>query len=466
MRNKRLLFLGIITFFSFSGILLGQEPSNEPVPPSTVDRIYMPPPPSDYTSGQDTSNTFVPPYPPGGTSEQPTSNIVMPPAPPEFNSQIPVNIVMPSPPPGYASAMPTNQPAIPSSGADAKNTSIVMPPVSQASPAIEPPLLSQGAISIPNFGSVAPSGNTLPPRPAVSMPVQAEAGPSVMMPPPANFPGMQVPPIAPPSRSNFGSYPAIPGSSSFSMPAAPRQYGYPPSGDILQGFPPQTGFSAIQLTSQTSQPSRFMGLQMAKALRRLNSGVSAIRLLSGDPKNAAWLKKILDIGRDAGEVLSLYRYPPLPMFQIRSDGIVVRDKSDRGFEYRFFGAFQTRLNGWIKSLTSFVDGDIVFEGRGRSKIKMKFHVSGKGPFSGNIQTEATDGVGRVWKLTVEMKEIILRDDGMPSGGNMRLAGNDAQGKGMMLDLNFPCPVYGENIATDTRNVLEYHRKGKGQPVSR
>lgn len=178
----------------------------------------------------------------------------------------------------------------------------------------------------------------------------------------------------------------------------------------------------------------------AKALKNFLQGVAAFRTLPGNPQNDSSLRKILDMGCQLSKILRLRAFPVLPRFQARFDESVLRNRSYESFEYRQFGAFQTRLDGWVKPGALNVLVDLKFTARGHWYVTVKGVITRIGATTGHVALEGSDAYGHQWHLKVEMKDLLLRDDGFPSGGWIQFSGWDLDGRNMMFSVRFPCQV--------------------------
>ncbi len=240
----------------------------------------------------------------------------------------------------------------------------------------------------PNEYPVAPGSPSLPPNTTAA----GSSTPVLFMPPPPNLP--------------FGVAPA-PAPVLFTPPA-----NIPPQGKFI---PPWTG----------------------KSIRRLMRGVHSLRDLVETPQSESAMRQLMDMGRHVADILQLSKFPVFPLFEARSDTNLIRDRSFGSYEYRHFGGFQVRLDGWVKPVSKHVQTYLDFTGKWRSKNVVRGDVSQTGPLSGTVEINAFDIWGRPWNLRIEMQGMLLNDDGMPSGGKLRLTGVDPLNRANLIEIEFP-----------------------------
>jgi len=194
---------------------------------------------------------------------------------------------------------------------------------------------------------------------------------------------------------------------------------------------------------------KYLDETSARLLRHIFRGVDAFRGLPITPRNDSHLRKIMDIPVKCADLLRLHRFPELPRFQARADQIILRDHAYQSYTYRHFGSFQTKLQGWIRPSALEIQFDFIFEARGKTFSAFRGDITHEGPLSGTIYMEGSDAYGRKWNLRIEMKNILLRDDGYPSTGWVQIAGWDPTMKNMTFAASFPLdqgPVSAKNPA--------------------
>ena len=77
--------------------------------------------------------------------------------------------------------------------------------------------------------------------------------------------------------------------------------------------------------------------------------------------------------------------------------------------------------------------------RGRSGVVIRGSMTQTGVLDGKLTVEGFDAWGRPWKMLLQMDGLILRDDGLPSGGTISLSGSDPSGASKSGHLTFPIP---------------------------
>ncbi|RCK79929.1 MAG: hypothetical protein OZSIB_3798 [Candidatus Ozemobacter sibiricus] len=187
-------------------------------------------------------------------------------------------------------------------------------------------------------------------------------------------------------------------------------------------------------------PSHGLLPEAAANLRRFTRAVSALRDLPQNPHSAPLIRQILRIPALATRLVGLVPFPLPHWYQTSPDEIVVRDRSFNAYEYRHFGQFQTRLNGWIRPISTNVHVDLRFDGRGRRDLGLKGVVSRQGPLTGTLHFTGTDRVGRAWTLQIIMEGLLVNDDGYPSGGTLRITGTDPLQRMATRSVTFPQPI--------------------------
>lgn len=277
-----------------------------------------------------------------------------------------------------------------------------------------PPLSVSGALpavtSLPGVASAAPRA-------------EAESGPASFQPPvTAVMPPPPPSPLAPPTSVPFSAPPAMP-----EQQAAP-----------MRPFPAFSGEPA-QTAMQQPTGGIVLTLEQAAVVRRLSRSLAALRHLVDEPRSNEAIGQVLNTGKSCAALLGLGAFPVMPRFEARSDETVVRDRSYDSWEYRKYGAFQTRLDGRIRPVAGHVHADLAFKARGRSGVVIRGSMTQIGALDGKLSVEGTDAWGRPWKIALQMDGLILRDDGLPSGGMLSLTGSDPSGSARSGHLTFPMP---------------------------
>lgn len=273
------------------------------------------------------------------------------------------------------------------------------------------PLLSQGSFAPP------------PPPP----------GYAVTLPPMEPFTAPPAPPVLPPSVE--------PASVSADVPESAR---------FNQTLAPASAVSGVR-------PVQIISPELAQQIARLVRSFKTYRTVIDSPDSDEQLRRILNTGKVCAELLGLQRFPAPSKFVVGPGDRVLRDRSHKAVEYRFYGDFDNRLNGWIKPIETAVYLDLVFDGRSRRRTHVRAQMTRTGPMTGYFYAYTWDAYGQQWKLQGSLDNIFVRDDGMPSGGDLKLFGADPSGRVMAVNLNFPVKILGEPEPEkkDTR-----HREGK------
>lgn len=309
------------------------------------------------------------------------------------------------------------------------------PPAFQAPPAVtmpapppptsDAPLLSNDSLPpappLPVTGSLPPV-STLPGIAAtVSAPVAAPPSPTsfqppvtaVMPPPPASpIEAQPAPAVLPPPVPSLPTSPLPVLPEGLSLPAAPA-----------------AGSQENQAITLTPE--------QAAVIRKLSQSLVALRHLADDPRSNEALGKVLNTGKSCAAILGLGAFPVMPRFTARSDETVVRDRSYDSWEYRKYGAFQTRLDGRIRPVAGHLHVDLTFRARGRSGVVIRGSITLAGMLDGSLAVEGYDAWGRPWKMALRLDSLLLRDDGLPSGGMLALSGSDPSGASRAGHLKFP-----------------------------
>ncbi len=304
-------------------------------------------------------------------------------------------------------------------------------------PSADAPLLSNDPL--PPGPSPMPTSGVLPPistLPGAAAPVSAasptqpatlgfQPPPTALMPPPPVSPMMAQPaPETTPAVNPIPVPPAIP--TDLTPPVAPAPI-----------MPPVPGAMTAPAGGVSEIPAPAMTPDQAEVVRKLARSLAAIRYLSEEPRSNQALGRVIDSGKVCSRLLGLAAFPAMPRFEARPDETVVRDRSYGSWEYRKYGAFQTRLDGRIRPVAGHVHCDLTFEARGHSRVVVRGSMTSSGPMDGTLAVEGYDAWGRPWKMTVQMSELLLRDDGLPSGGTLSLNGSDPANRSSMVYLKFP-----------------------------
>lgn len=268
-------------------------------------------------------------------------------------------------------------------------------------------------------------------------------------PPPPGY-AVQLLPIEP-----FTAPPPPPGYSANPPPLAPFTAPPPPP-------PPPTSVSAesafqpenMPETSLFNQPSTTEAIKNAGTIQeispdlaghiaRLLSSLRTCRTVVDEPASGVQLRRLLNTGKIGAELLGFRRFPAPSKFVAQAGDNVLRDRSHQAVEYRFFGNFDNRLNGWIKPIGTAVYLDLVFDGKKRRRTHFRAQITRTGPITGYFYAYSWDVNGNPWKFQGTLENVYLRDNGLPSGGELKLYGADPVGSLMALALNFPVKVHGE-----------------------
>lgn len=280
-------------------------------------------------------------------------------------------------------------------------------PAVMAQSATDYPLLSQGMIEPP------------PPPPGYGVPAPAQA--------PAASTDQLQPPMLPPVMTP-------PVSARASQPAVSQK-------------------QEIKVVQAISR-------ELYEKVKQLMRSIYTFRTVVDKPESGEHLRRIQNLGRICSELLQLHRYPVPSRFVPSHSDRVMRDRSYEAVEYRHFGDFDQRLNGWVKPIDTAVYIDLIFDGRGKRRTHVRAQVTRNGTLDGHFYAYGWDKYGRQWKLQGTMSNLLSFDNGLPYSGDIKIFGADPTGKSMALALEFPVKVLG--IAEPVRKEIR-HRKG--QPVS-
>jgi hypothetical protein len=186
--------------------------------------------------------------------------------------------------------------------------------------------------------------------------------------------------------------------------------------------------------------NRMVDQASAQVIRHVFRGVMAARSLLQTPHHDGLLRKVLDLPLQCTTLLKLDRFPTLPRFQARADENVLRDRSFQTFQYRKFGSFQTKLDGWLKPSMLEVNVDLLFHARGQTRCGIKGIVTREGALTGGFIMEGADGFGRPWHLKCEFSNVLVRDDGFPALGRMQISGSDPNHQTVYYIVEFPAQI--------------------------
>ncbi|HPT47745.1 MAG TPA: hypothetical protein PLM07_17845, partial [Candidatus Rifleibacterium sp.] len=197
--------------------------------------------------------------------------------------------------------------------------------------------------------------------------------------------------------------------------------------------------------------------RLAKEVKRLLHSLKTMRTIVDKPESADELRRIQLTGRVCADIFGFRGYPVPSRFAASSNDRIMRDRSHDAVEYRHFGDFDNRVNGWIKPIETAIYLDLVFDGRSRRRTHIRAQFTRTGPLTGSFYAYSWDARGNPWKMQGSLENLFVHDDGLPAGGSLKMFGADPSGKTMGLALNFPVKVYGEPDAekADTR-----HRTGQ------
>ncbi len=185
-----------------------------------------------------------------------------------------------------------------------------------------------------------------------------------------------------------------------------------------------------------------ISIEQEKRVARLIRSLYTCRTVIDNPESAAHLRRIYNIGNTCTEILGLAKFPVATKFSVSSRDRVIRDRSYGAVEYRNFGDFDHRLNGWVKPINTAVYVDLIFEAKGRRRSHVRAQFTRTGTFTGTFYAYGWDKYSRPWKLQGQLKEVLTRDNGLPSMGSMEIYGADPTGKTMKLALDFPIRIIG------------------------
>ena len=235
----------------------------------------------------------------------------------------------------------------------------------------------------------------------------------------------------------------------------------PPSAPVIDNVPESAKFNQPWVPVVAPHAGRAIPVlapETANHVKRIMRSLKTCRTIFDKPESQEELRRLLNTGRIGAEMLGLaYRFPVPSKFSVSHNDRVLRDRSFEAAEYRNFGDFDLRLNGWVKPIQTAVYTDLIFDGRSRRRVHFRSQFTRTGPLTGFFYAYHWDVYGNCWKIQGSLDNIFMRDDGLPSGGDLTIYGADASGRVMQLAVSFPVKVQGEvepEIA-DTR-----HREGQ------
>jgi hypothetical protein len=235
------------------------------------------------------------------------------------------------------------------------------------------------------------------------------------------------------------------------MPAPPMlpQGSVPPSAQFKDNYVSVKG-PEVKMVQAVSK-------ELYERMKQVMRAIHTFRTVSDKPTNGDQLRRIQNLGKSCNELLELTQYPPLSRFVPSHSDKVIRDRSFGTVEYRHFGDFDQRLNGYIKPINNAIFADVVFTGRGRRRTHVRAQVSRNGTLEGHFYAYTWDKYGRNWKLQGTMENLLCYDNGLPYTGELKVYGADPAGKTVGLALKFPVKVMG--IAEPNKKEIR-HREGK------
>jgi hypothetical protein len=261
--------------------------------------------------------------------------------------------------------------------------------------------------------------------------------------------GMIEPPPPPPG---FGM-PLPPAPPSANQPEPPM---LPPVNVVKNDVKPSVQAVAQPQVKVVQAISR----ELYEKVKQMMRSIYTFRTIVEKPESGEHLRRIQNLGRICSELLELHRYPVPSRFVPSHSDRVLRDRSYEAVEYRHFGDFDQRLNGWVKPIDTAVYIDLIFDGRGKRRTHVRAQVTRNGTLDGHFYAYGWDKFGRNWKLQGTMSNLLSFDNGLPYSGELKIYGADPTGKSMALGLQFPVKILG--IAEPVKKEIR-HRKG--QPVS-
>jgi hypothetical protein len=257
--------------------------------------------------------------------------------------------------------------------------------------------------------------------------------------------GALIPPPPPPAYTGSNSTEPLAG-----IPQPPI---LPPKPVVT---PPSATFKTLLPTTNVKQ---IYGItkENATKISRLMRSLYTFREIIDKPTNGQKLRRIINIGRVCSEILGLVHFPAPTKFRVSSGDRVIRDRSYGAVEYRHFGDFDHRLNGWVKPINTAVYADLVFTSRDNRRNHIKAQLTRNGTMEGIFYAYSWDKYGRAWKLQGTIENLLCRDNGLPSIGKLELMGADPSGKTMKYSLDFPVKIINEK---ESSKKEIRHREGR------
>jgi hypothetical protein len=235
----------------------------------------------------------------------------------------------------------------------------------------------------------------------------------------------------------------------------------PPVPQISSDVPQSAQFNQPWAPVEPHRSERAMPIlapETANHVKRIMRSLKTCRTLVDRPESQDQLRRILNTGRIGAEMLGLaYRFPVPSRFFVSHNDRVLRDRSYEAAEYRNFGDFDLRLNGWVKPIQTAVYTDLIFDGRSKRRVHFRSQFTRTGPLTGFFYAYHWDVYGNCWKIQGSLDNIFVRDDGLPSGGDLKIYGADPSGRVMQLSVSFPVKVQGE---AEREKVDTRHREGQ------
>ncbi len=359
------------------------------------------------------------------------------------------SITPPPPPPGYSFALPQITPITPPPPPPPGNVGNVTAQPSDTQTTVEQiPLVPPPPP--PSLPLSQPQPSATPTAPAVPTPPTPETATSSPVADPPPFSAPPAPPVLPPSPVS-----AVP-----PVPAAP-----PAPGQGSADVPDSARFNQ-QFAVSAPAGQRVMQLitaDLANQIKRLLRSLKTMRTIIDKPESAEELRRIQLTGRVCADLLGLKGFPVPSRFVASGNDKVLRDRSHDAVEYRFYGDFDNRLNGWIKPIKTAVYVDLVFDGRSRRRTHVRAQFTRTGTMTGSFYAYSWDAFGNPWKMQGSLENLFVHDDGLPAGGSLKVFGADPSGKTIGLALDFPVKIHGENVS---QKVETRHREGRRVSIGR
>jgi hypothetical protein len=225
----------------------------------------------------------------------------------------------------------------------------------------------------------------------------------------------------------------------------------PPSAQFRQRFAPVN----MPKAKKVQAISRDLYLKLKKVMR----SVGTFRTVVNKPENGPHLRRLQMLVEYSTNLLGLADFPPMSRFSPSYSDKVIRDRSYGAVEYRHFGDFDQRLNGWIKPIKTAIYLDLNFTGRGKRRTHIKAQVSRSGTLEGHFYAYGWDKYSNCWQIQGKIENMLCYDNALPYTGNLHISGTDPNGKAVALNLNFPVKVVG-NAIPEQKEI----RHRRGEPV--